>query len=198
MQQKPRGDFTTNELPRKVDFFTAIIIVGHCDTAVCLRDLLKPKMSFNYYICASKKRSKMKTKIKTKRQLIFYSNKCLIFRMQFCASSEKETENPLTFHFFFSSQKRFSLLIGLIKLTVASGHFHSVKTRQVEADLYTLWKRVIYSYYLKIIVLLITRRRTHSAFLLYSKLLVTLTMKIIIKGSSWGNGNCRKCRTGPK
>lgn len=35
-------------------------------------------------------------------------------------------------------------------------------------------------------------RRTHSAFLMYSKLLVTLTMKIIIKGSSQGNGNWQK------
>lgn len=118
--------------------------------------------------------------------------------MQFCASSEKETENPLTFHFFFSSQKSLSLLIGLIKLTVASGHFHSVKNRQVETDLYTLWKTVIYSYYLNIIVLLITRRRTHSAFLLYSKLLVTLTMKVIIKGSSWGNGNWQKMQDRPQ
>jgi len=55
LQKKPRGDLPAIELPRKVDFFTAIMIVGHCDTAVCLRDLLNPKMSFNYRTCASKK-----------------------------------------------------------------------------------------------------------------------------------------------
>lgn len=71
MQKEPSSHFTTNELPRKVDFFTAIKIVSHCDAAVCLRDLLKPKMSFNYYRCASKKKQltkKNKAKRKKKRK----------------------------------------------------------------------------------------------------------------------------------
>lgn len=128
-----------------------------------------------------------------------------IFRMQFCEwinlciiwKGDWKAFDIYFYGFFCSSQRSSSLLIGLIKLTVASRQFHSVKTRQVAADLSTFWKTVIYSYYLKIILLLITIWRTHSAFLMHSKLLVTWTMKIIIKGSSRSSGNCQKKQDRP-
>lgn len=71
MKNEPRGAFTTNELPRKVDFFTTTKAVSHCDAAACLWVLLKsrcPSIMIHVPVKETSKQTKPgKTKAKSKQ-----------------------------------------------------------------------------------------------------------------------------------